>query len=407
MDVSVLYKSAALDLGIQWVCWAVAVAFSTEKFFDLAGSATYALLAYLSLQWGGGHFTRQKVQATSTLVLMWASWVYLPVPASAERMGVPYVVQTTLVLIWAVRLGSYLFLRVQTTLVLIWAVRLGSYLFLRVQTTLVLIWAVRLGSYLFLRVQTTLVLIWAVRLGSYLFLRVQTTLVLIWAVRLGSYLFLRVQTTLVLIWAVRLGSYLFLRVQTTLVLIWALRLGSYLFLRVLRDGKDVRFDEAKRNPVHFLVFWTLQAVWVFITLLPTLILNAKTRDRSLGFQDYLGWTIWTVGLLLEAVADYQKSVFKADPENSGKFIQSGLWSISQHPNYLGEISLWLGLYITAAGVMSGWEHISVVSPVFVAFLLLKVSGVPLLDELGMKRWGNNPAYVAYRQRTAVLVPFVW
>ncbi|XP_066264051.1 uncharacterized protein [Branchiostoma lanceolatum] len=256
MDVSVLYKSAALDLGIQWVGWAAAVAFSTEKFFDLAGSATYALVAYLSLQWGGGHFTRQKV-------------------------------------------------------------------------------------------------------------------------------------------------------QTTLVLIWAFRLGSYLFMRVLREGKDVRFDEAKRNPAHFLVYWTLQAVWVFITLLPTLILNAKSRDRVLGFQDYLGWFLWAVGILLEAVADHQKSVFKADPENSGKFIQSGLWSISQHPNYLGEITLWLGLYITAAGVMRGWEHISIVSPVFVAFLLLKVSGVPLLDELGMKRWGNNPGYLAYRERTAVLVPFVW
>ncbi|KAI8497917.1 hypothetical protein Bbelb_245690 [Branchiostoma belcheri] len=110
----------------------------------------------------------------------------------------------------------------------------------------------------------------------------------------------------------------------------------------------------------------------------------KSAALDLGIQWDSCWRLWLI---------IRSLVFKANPENSGKFIQSRLWSIGQHPNYLGEISLWVGLYITAAGAMSGWEHI--------------ISGVPLLDELGMKRWGNNPGYLAYRQRTAVLVPFVW
>ena len=86
--------------------------------------------------------------------------------------------------------------------------------------------------------------------------------------------------------------------------------------------------------------WTLQGLWVFITLLPTLMLNESKNRRPVGLQDYVGWSMWAVGILFEAVADWQKTAFKADPANKGQFINTGLWSISRHPNYFGEILLW-------------------------------------------------------------------
>merc|ERR1711976_73654 len=87
-------------------------------------------------------------------------------------------------------------------------------------------------------------------------------------------------------------------------------------------------------------------MWIFVTLLPTLSLNSKRKDHELCVRDYAGWAIWAVGFFFEALADHQKSVFKANAENAGQFITSGLWSISRHPNYFGEILMWLGLYIS-------------------------------------------------------------
>lgn len=196
-------------------------------------------------------------------------------------------------------------------------------------------------------------------------------------------------------------------VQTGCVTMWGLRLGSYLFSRILHDGQDSRFDKVRGNPKVFFLYWTIQGVWVFLTLLPTLILNAKQRDEELCWRDYLGWTLWTVGFMLEAVADRQKSLFKSEPANKGKWISSGLWSICRHPNYLGEILLWAGLFLPASSVMKGWEFGSVISPFFVAFLLTRVSGIPIQDRQALKRWGDVSAYQKYRSATAKLIPYIW
>ncbi|XP_061114581.1 uncharacterized protein si:ch211-210c8.6 [Conger conger] len=250
---STFVKCAATDLAIQWFGWAVAAALKTEKFYDLAGSGTFILLAHLSRMWGGTGHVRQNV-------------------------------------------------------------------------------------------------------------------------------------------------------QTGLVTAWGLRLGTYLFLRIMKDGHDRRFDKARDSPGTFFVYWTVQALWVFMTLLPTLILNSERRDEPLGPRDYLGWGLWGLGFATEAIADQQKWNFKQDPDNAGKFIQSGLWAYSRHPNYLGEILQWCGLFLSASSVMRGVQHLSVASPLFLWFLLRHVSGVPILERQALKRWGSDPAFQNYLRNTPLLWP---
>lgn len=194
-------------------------------------------------------------------------------------------------------------------------------------------------------------------------------------------------------------------VQCWLVTAWACRLGTFLFTRIIKDGKDPRFDKARDSPSTLLIFWTIQGLWVFVTLLPTLLLNESSRNKAITKQDYFGWTIWIVGFLFEVIADYQKSAFRSVPENKGKFIESGLWSISRHPNYFGEISLWFGLYVSASNVFQGWQFFSVLSPIAVMLLITKISGIPLLEKAGLVKWGKLPEYRRYLEQTAVLVPF--
>eukprot|EP00095_Tigriopus_kingsejongensis_P002187 maker-scaffold861_size87375-snap-gene-0.21 protein:Tk02187 transcript:maker-scaffold861_size87375-snap-gene-0.21-mRNA-1 annotation:"PREDICTED: uncharacterized protein LOC100203306" len=194
-------------------------------------------------------------------------------------------------------------------------------------------------------------------------------------------------------------------IQSHMVMAWACRLGLFLFLRVMKDGQDKRFDEAKQEPLRFLVFWTLQGVWVIVTLLPTLWLNDNSRRVPIGIRDYIGWGIWVLGMFFEVTADLQKSIFRNNPDNKSKFIQSGLWSISRHPNYFGEILLWYGLYISASSVFRGSEYLLVLSPIFVQLLITKVSGIPLLEKASDKKWANLAEYQTYKRNTSVLVPF--
>jgi len=194
--------------------------------------------------------------------------------------------------------------------------------------------------------------------------------------------------------------------QSWLIFAWACRLGTFLFMRILKDGSDRRFDKARDSPATLFTFWTLQGIWVFVTLLPTLILNTERRSVPIGYRDYIGWSIWGIGFLFEVIADMQKSMFKANPENEGKFISSGLWSISRHPNYFGEISLWFGIYISCASVFRGPQYLSVLSPIMVMLLITKLSGIPLLEKQGLKKWGNLPEYQKYLEDVPVIVPFI-
>jgi len=195
-------------------------------------------------------------------------------------------------------------------------------------------------------------------------------------------------------------------IQSHMVMAWASRLGLFLFVRVLKEGGDKRFDAVRDKPMKFLVYWTIQGIWVLVTLTPTLILNQSGRNPPLGARDYLGWSIWATGLATEVLADWQKSAFRANPANEGKFIRTGLWSVSRHPNYLGEIALWFGLYISASSVFQGAQFLSVLSPIFVHLLITRLSGIPLLEKAAQKRWGSRKDYLAYVANTPVLVPFI-
>jgi steroid 5-alpha reductase family enzyme len=189
-----------------------------------------------------------------------------------------------------------------------------------------------------------------------------------------------------------------------LVVIWAARLGSYLFRRIRRSGKDARFDAIKPSFIRFLNAWTLQGLWVSLTLAAALAAITTTVRKDLGAVAIIGLLIWAAGFGVEAVADLQKSRFRADPANKGRFIHSGLWAWSRHPNYFGEITLWIGVALIALPVLQGWQYVTLISPVFVILLLTRVSGVPLLEKSADKKWGGQEDYEAYKTRTPVLVP---
>ncbi|XP_042208948.1 probable O-methyltransferase ustE [Homarus americanus] len=195
-------------------------------------------------------------------------------------------------------------------------------------------------------------------------------------------------------------------VQTGCVNIWALRLGLFLFTRIVKAGKDRRFDKTRANPVRFFYAWTLQGVWVLVTILPSLLAVLSPRQRPVGTRDYIGWGIWAMGFLIEVVADYQKTVFKNNPANKDKFINTGLWALSRHPNYFGEILLWFGLYVSASSTFSGWEYLTILCPLMDYLLITQVSGIPMLESYGRKKWGLSPQYQAYIRNTPILIPFL-
>lgn len=189
-----------------------------------------------------------------------------------------------------------------------------------------------------------------------------------------------------------------------MVLVWALRLSLFLFRRIAKAGKDDRFDQIKTRPLRFLMAWTLQGLWVLLTAAAALAVITGGAREPLGVIGIAGIGIWAAGMLIEIVADRQKSNFKANPDNAGRFINIGLWAWSRHPNYFGEIVLWTGMAIVAIPVLQGWQWATLISPVFVAFLLIKVSGIPLLEAKADRRWGGEDDYEEYKRRTPVLVP---
>ncbi|MEN7341363.1 MAG: DUF1295 domain-containing protein [Pseudomonadota bacterium] len=194
------------------------------------------------------------------------------------------------------------------------------------------------------------------------------------------------------------------QIVAALVIVWAVRLASFLFVRISKDGKDGRFDDIKTRPLRFLMAWTLQGLWVLLTAACALAIITSARKVPMELIGWLGLGVWVVGFLIEAISDHQKSKFKADPGNEGKFITTGLWSWSRHPNYFGEITLWTGVAIMALPVLSGWQWVTLISPVFVTFLLTKVSGIPLLEQRAEARWGEDPEFRRYTDSTSVLIP---
>jgi steroid 5-alpha reductase family enzyme len=189
-----------------------------------------------------------------------------------------------------------------------------------------------------------------------------------------------------------------------LVIIWAGRLGTFLFRRIKKSGKDERFDEIKPSFFRFLNAWTLQGLWVTFTASAALAAVTTSVRKELGWFALVGALVWLFGFSIEVVADAQKSRFKADTENKGKFISSGLWAWSRHPNYFGEIMLWIGIAIIALPVLRGWQWVTMISPVFVTILITQISGVPMLEKRADETWGGQEDYEEYKQTTPVLIP---
>lgn len=190
---------------------------------------------------------------------------------------------------------------------------------------------------------------------------------------------------------------------SAMVLVWAIRLGGFLLYRVTKKGKDVRFDEMRSNFWKFLRFWFFQGLTVWVLMIPVIALSqGATKITALSI---VGCVVWLVGLLIESIADFQKFAFNQNPQNKDAWIDQGIWKYSRHPNYFGEILVWVGLYLVIVPSLTNLGAIiSLVSPLYIIILLLFVSGIPLLEKSADKKWGTNKAYLDYKRTTSVLIP---
>ena len=191
-------------------------------------------------------------------------------------------------------------------------------------------------------------------------------------------------------------------IVTVLISIWAIRLGSFLFSRIHKDGEDKRFRSIKTSPSQFFMTWTLQGMWVSICSMCAITGISSSEGLVLNPLFYLGFILFLIGFSIEVIADHQKTVFRAIKENKDKFISTGLWSKSQHPNYFGEILLWSSIAIMSFSSLSGTQYLTMISPIFTYVLLVYISGVRMLDDMGNKKWGHLKEYKQYKQNTPVL-----
>ena len=190
-----------------------------------------------------------------------------------------------------------------------------------------------------------------------------------------------------------------------MICLWAARLGSFLFVRIYATGVDSRFDAMRTDFWKLGAFWLLQGVAVWTIMLPSTLFFANRVQRICPLA-YIPAALWLVGLIIETVADQQKYQFITNIANSGKWIDSGLWHYSRHPNYFGEILIWVGIYgYTLFGLNTMQSLVGLISPAFISLLLIFVSGVPPLEKKADQRWGNNPQYRAYKAKTNLLIPW--
>ena len=193
-------------------------------------------------------------------------------------------------------------------------------------------------------------------------------------------------------------------ILSIIIIIWALRLGSFLFIRIKKAGEDIRFREIKKSPTRFFMTWTFQGMWV--SLCSACALAGIAKGIIINDYFYCGLAIFLIGFIVEIVADNQKTKFRSNPKNKDKFINSGLWKFSRHPNYMGEILLWLGISIISFSSLEGLELATLISPFFTYLLLVYVSGIRILEYNGEKKWGHLDSYKSYKENTPRLVGFL-
>lgn len=188
----------------------------------------------------------------------------------------------------------------------------------------------------------------------------------------------------------------------SLVLIWGLRLGSYLFYRIHQIGRDKRFDQIRENPISFLFFWVMQGLTCFIVLIPVILTHAQD-DKNGVLLFYIGSALCIIGLIIESIADHQKFIFKK--LHPDKYMSKGLWSFLQHPNYTGELLFWWGVFITSIPY-TNW-YISILGPLWISFIIIRFSGISILQKKWTTQYGAIPEFQKYQKATKKLIPFIY
>ena len=192
-----------------------------------------------------------------------------------------------------------------------------------------------------------------------------------------------------------------------LITLWALRLGTFLFMRIHKDGEDKRFRSIKPSATQFFMTWTLQGLWVSMCSMCALTAISSETGVVMNTLFYIGLGLFIYGFCIEIIADNQKSKFRSIPENKDKFITTGLWAKSRHPNFFGEIVLWAGIAVMSFSSLHGLQYLTLISPVFTYLLLVYVSGVRMLEARADKKWGQDEEYVKYKNKTSVLMINFW
>lgn len=193
-------------------------------------------------------------------------------------------------------------------------------------------------------------------------------------------------------------------ILSCLIIIWTLRLGTFLFLRIKKAGEDKRFREIKKSFSWFFMAFTVSGMWVSICALCAL--TGISNGIELNVVTHVGILLFVIGFVLEIIADTQKSNFRKNNDNKDKFITTGLWKYSRHPNYLGEIILWIGVAIISYSSLELNQLFTLVSPIFTYLLLVYVSGINLLEKSGQKKWGSLNEYKEYKRKTPRLFWFI-
>jgi len=208
-------------------------------------------------------------------------------------------------------------------------------------------------------------------------------------------------------------SWLFLALQpslqwrrlliTALITIWAVRLSWYLYLRYKNRKEDFRYAKWRKDWGKawlwrsYLQVFLLQGFFMLSISYPV-FLYTRPRVNASGIIDIFGLAIWLIGFIFESVGDAQMRTFKSKPENKGKIMNQGLWRYSRHPNYFGEAAMWWGIFVLSLNFQSG--YLALASPVIITTLLLKVSGVPMLE----KKYKDNPEYQNYIRTASSFFP---
>ena len=191
-----------------------------------------------------------------------------------------------------------------------------------------------------------------------------------------------------------------------IVTLWGLRLSIHIYRRNHGKPEDFRYQEFRRRygpgywRISFFQVFLLQGILMFIIGTPLLPAQISSTPNSITILDVLGLIVWIIGFYFEAIGDAQLARFKADPNNKGKLLNTGLWAYTRHPNYFGDAAQWWGIYLIALGAGGWW---TVFSPILMTLLLIKVSGVGLLEKTLAK---TKPGYQEYMQTTSAFVPWL-